>query len=90
MVSKNRGTYGFLGTSWVLITMAPRNSIKYVVGLASVGNNAEKHANHHVSFVYFFGGHHGWRSSETICAGWRTFAPHRGNIVQRGVYRYTW
>ena len=24
MESKNRGTYGFLGTSWVLITMAPR------------------------------------------------------------------
>ena len=27
MVSKNRGTYGFWGTSWVLITMAPRNKI---------------------------------------------------------------
>ena len=26
MVCKNRGIYGFLGTSWVLITMAPRNS----------------------------------------------------------------
>ena len=26
MVSKNRGTYGFLGTLWVLITMAPRNT----------------------------------------------------------------
>ena len=26
MVSKNRGTCGFLATSWVLITMAPRNS----------------------------------------------------------------
>ena len=24
MVCKNRGIYGFLGTSWVLITMAPR------------------------------------------------------------------
>ena len=24
MVRKNRGIYGFLGTSWVLITMAPR------------------------------------------------------------------
>ena len=26
MVCKNRGIYGFWGTSWVLITMAPRNS----------------------------------------------------------------
>ena len=26
MVRKNRGTYGFLGISWVLITMAPRNN----------------------------------------------------------------
>ena len=25
MVSKNWDTYGFLGTSWVLITMPPRN-----------------------------------------------------------------
>ena len=23
---KNRGIYGFLGTTWVLITVAPRNS----------------------------------------------------------------
>ena len=30
MVSKNRGTYGFLGTSWVLITMAPRNTAVHV------------------------------------------------------------
>ena len=26
MVCKKRGAYGFLGTSWVLITMHPRNS----------------------------------------------------------------
>ena len=26
MVCKNRGVYGFLGTSWVLITLGPRNS----------------------------------------------------------------
>ena len=26
MVCKNGGIYGFLGPSWVLITMAPRNS----------------------------------------------------------------
>ena len=26
MVCKKRGTYGFLGTSWVLITMHPCNS----------------------------------------------------------------
>ena len=27
MVGKNRGIYGFLGTSWVLITMAPRSRV---------------------------------------------------------------
>ena len=27
MVRKNRGIYGILSTSWVLINMAPRNSI---------------------------------------------------------------
>ena len=26
MVCKNRGVYGFLGTSWVLITLGPRNT----------------------------------------------------------------
>ena len=26
MVCKNRGVYGFVGPSWVLITMAPRNN----------------------------------------------------------------
>ena len=26
MVCKNRGVYGFLGTSWVLITLGPRNN----------------------------------------------------------------
>ena len=29
--------------------------------------------------VCFFNGHHGWRSSYTICAGWRAFTPHKGN-----------
>ena len=28
MVCKNRGIYGFLGASWVLITMAPRNNVR--------------------------------------------------------------
>ena len=32
MVSKNRGIYEFLCTSWVLITLAPRNSIKPSLG----------------------------------------------------------
>ena len=33
MVSKNRGTYGFLGTSWVLITMPPRDSSSIVMAV---------------------------------------------------------
>ena len=32
MVCKKRGIYGFLGTSWVLITVAPRNSRVCLVG----------------------------------------------------------
>ena len=40
MVSKNRGTYGFLGTSWVLITMAPRNrAFAIYTELCWVGNH---------------------------------------------------
>ena len=27
MVCKNRGVYGFLGTSWVLITLGPRTRV---------------------------------------------------------------
>ena len=28
MACKNRGIYGFLGSSWVLITIAPRNMVR--------------------------------------------------------------
>ena len=33
MVCKNTGMYGFLGTSWVLITMAPHNSAMFAGGV---------------------------------------------------------
>ena len=43
MVSKNRGTYGFLGTSWVLITMAPRNITSLLVCVGWVGVDWQRH-----------------------------------------------